>query len=562
MKKLRWQLLIVALALIAIAVLLVSQQQTLTPGVEPEIKPISGGVHTEALIGAPGRLNPMLDYYNSADRDIDRLIYSSMIRFDHRGLPQGDLVETWGISRDGKKYNFSIRADAYWHDGQPVISDDIIFTIQLMRDEKLPIPSDLRTFWKQVDMTPLDEKTLQFTLPEPFAPFLDYLTFGVLPKHVLNGMTVDQIIDSDFNLHPIGSGPFVFQKLDVQDDQIQAVTLAANPNYYGQKSFLEQVVFRYYPDAASALAAYEKGDVTGISQITLDVLPQALKQPQLNIFTGRLPRLTLIFLNLGAQDLPFFQDITVRRALMMGINRRWIIEHILEGQAIPAYSPIFPESWAYYDGVVRVEYDADAALALLKKAGYTIPAEGGSVRAKDGVRLEFELAYPDVEPYTSIAASVKSDWEKLGVLVNLKAVPYQELLSEYLEPRSYEAALVELNMARSPDPDPYPFWHQAQASNGQNYARWDDRQVSEYLEQARVNVDTLERNRLYRNFQVRFGNDIPALLLYYPVYTYAVDQQISGVSMGPLYDPSDRLNTINFWYLLTGQAAPGAAATP
>ena len=207
MKRLRWQLLIVLVALIAIGVLLLSQQQPVIQGSEPETEPLSGGVYTEALIGSPGRLNPLLDYYNQADHDIDRLIYSGLVRFNDRGLPLGDLAETWGISVDGKVYNFSIRANANWHDGQPVTSDDIIFTIELIREDDIPLPDDLRTFWKQVDVVAIDEKTLQFILPEPFAPFLDYLTFGVLPGHILGCLSVEEIIDADFNLSPVGSGP-------------------------------------------------------------------------------------------------------------------------------------------------------------------------------------------------------------------------------------------------------------------------------------------------------------------------------------------------------------------
>jgi peptide/nickel transport system substrate-binding protein len=556
MKKLRWQLLIVLVALIAIGVLLLSQQQPVIQGSEPEAEPVSGGVYTEALIGSPGRLNPLLDYYNQADHDIDRLLFSSLVRFNDRGLPIGDLAETWGISVDGKVYNFSIRANAYWHDGQPVTSDDVIFTIEMMREAGMPLPDDLRTFWTQVDVVAIDEKTIQFILPEPFAPFLDYLTFGVLPGHILGGMSVEEIIDADFNLSPVGSGPYRFQGLNVEAGRITGVVLAANTDYYGSRPFIEQVVFRYFLDSSSALDAYKKGEVMGISQINNVALPQALKEPDLKLFTGRLPRLSMIVLNLAEQDLPFFQDVDVRRALLMGLNRNYIINQIMGGQAIIANSPIFPESWAYYDGISKVEYDPDGALALLKKAGYTIPAEGGSVRAKDNVRLAFELVYPGSEPYESIASWVKQEWAKLGVQVDLRAVTYDELLSQYLEPRSFQAALIEVNTARTPDPDPYPFWHQAQVTNGQNYSGWDDRQVSEYLEQARIDIDIPERTRMYRNFQVRFGNDIPALLLYYPVYTYAISDQVNGVSMGPFFDPSDRFANINYWYLISGLTTP------
>jgi peptide/nickel transport system substrate-binding protein len=561
LKKLRWQLLVVLVALVAIAVLLLGQRPVLEPGGEPAVAPVAGGKYIEGLVGSPGRFNPVLDYYNPADHDIDRLIYSSLVRFDDRGLPYGELAETWGISKDGSSYSFSLRPNALWHDGQPVTSDDVVFTVELMRNETIPLPDDLRNFWKQVKVTALNEKTLQFILPEPFAPFLDYLTFGILPRHLLGDLPPEQIIDASFNLKPVGSGPFRFVSLQIENGQISSVELAPFEDYFGKKSFISQVIFRYYPDSSTAMAAYKQGTIKGISQVTPDVLPEALKEPKLNLFSGRLPRLTLVFLNLNSPELPFFQDAQVRRALLMGINRRWIVERTLQGQAFIADGPVFPESWAYYEGIEHVEFDTGGAIALLKAAGYTIPAEGGAARAKDNVKLAFQMLYPDLEPYRTIARQVQSDWLKLGVQIDLKAVPYEDLVRKYLEPRSYQAALVELNFARSPDPDPYPFWHQAQKTNGQNYSGWDDRQVSEYLEQARVTVDYSERLKRYRNFQVRFAQELPALTLYYPVYTYAVDEQVKGVSMGPLYDTSDRLSSITGWYLVMGMTTPGVTPT-
>lgn len=552
------------LALAAIAVLLLSQQPqspTTTAGGEG---PVAGGVYTEALIGALGRLNPLLDYYNTPDYDVDRLLYSGLIRFDHRGLPHGDLAETWGISKDGKSYNFSIRPDAYWHDGQPVVAEDFVFTVGLMRDQRLPLPSDFHEFWDQVEVTALDEKTLQFRLPEPFSPFLDYLTFGVLPSHILQGVDGAGLVDAPFNLGPIGSGPYRLESVETEGDRITGLTLRAFSDYYGSQPFLEKVIFRYFPDETAAMAAYEAGDVMGVSRIGEQTLQLALRRPNFHLFTGRLPRLSLVYLNLNDPSLPFFQDANVRRALYMGINRRWIIDRILGGQAIPAHGPIFSESWAYYDGVEQVTFDREGAVELLKEAGYTVPAEGSNIRSKDGVELAFELAYPEGELFGEIAEHMRQDWMKLGVQVDLKPVPYDALINDYLEPRKYQAALAEINFARSPDPDPYPFWHQAQITNGQNYSQWDDRQVSEYLEQARVLDDFSERLKRYRNFQVRFAAELPALTLYYPVFSYGVDDQVRGVSMGPLYDPSDRFSNISEWFLRTGEVAqsPGASPTP
>jgi peptide/nickel transport system substrate-binding protein len=136
----------------------------------------------------------------------------------------------------------------------------------------------------------------------------------------------------------------------------------------------------------------------------------------------------------------------------------------------------------------------------------------------------------------------------------LQSLPYDKLYLELLPSRAYQAALVDINLSRTPDPDPYPFWHQAEATGGQNYSQWDNRAASEYLEQARVTADYTLRTRLYRNFQVVFGKELPALPLFVPVYSYGVDSQLQGVQVAALYEPSDRLATLTRWYLLTRRA--------
>ena len=423
MKRLRWPFLIVLVALVAIALLLRNQQTPILQPLVAPAQPVSGGVYTEALVGAPGRLNPILDYYNPADRDVDRLIYSGLVKFDDRGVPQADLAESWGVSQDGKSYNFAIRPDAKWHDGEPVSAEDVLFTVDLLRQDSFPIPDDLKQFWKDVEVTALDDKSLQFRLPEAFAPFLDYLTFGVLPKHLLESVPAEELVDAAFNLAPVGSGPYRFSRFLTENGQIQGVVLSAFEDYYFDRPFIDEVVFRYFPDAASALAAYQSGEVTGVSTIPTEVLPEALKEPDLKLYTGRQPRLTLAYMNLDDPQLPFFQDANIRRALLMGLNRQGMVDQILSGQALLADGPILPGTWAYYDGLERVPYDPEAALKLIKDAGYDLPANGDGVRTKEGVRLAFELAHPDDPQNTAIAEAMKRDWERLGVEVTLKALP-------------------------------------------------------------------------------------------------------------------------------------------
>ena len=165
--------------------------------------------------------------------------------------------------------------------------------------------------------------------------------------------------------------------------------------------------------------------------------------------------------------------------------------------------------------------------------------------------LTFTLVHPDDAVHTQIAQAIQSDLALIGVKVDLQSVPYDSLVNDFLTPRNYQAALADLNTARTPDPDPYLFWHQSEATGGQNYSQWDNRTASEFLETARTEADFATRARLYRNFQVVFAKDMPSLPLYYPVYSYGVDAQVQGVQVASMYDVSDRLALINEWYLVT-----------
>jgi peptide/nickel transport system substrate-binding protein len=558
MIKLRWQILLVGLALVAIAILLLAQQpllQSLTA------QPAQGGIYIEGLVGSIGRLNPLLDAGNPADQDVDRLLFSGLVRFDDRGNPQLDLAETWGISLDGLQYNFTLREDLTWQDGEPLTTEDFAFTVDLLKNPNLPITEDIRTLWGSVEIFVFDETHMQFRLPMAFAPFMDYLSFGVLPKHLLGNMDAATLMNAPYNLEPVGSGPYRFGELLNENNEVTGVVLNAWDGYYAGRPFIDQIVFHYYETPEAAYQAYQEGDVLGISYVDAQLLPTVLSDPTLNVYSTRLPNLSIVLLNLDNAEKQFFQVAQVRQALIYGINRQGIVDNLLGGQAMVADGPILPGSWAYNESLPQFPYDTEMAISLLKQAGYTIPAEGGQVRSKEGINLEFQLVHQDDELHTGIAESIRDGLAEIGVQVTLVAVPFDELISDYLESRTYEAALVDLNFSHETDPDPYPFWHQGEATGGQNYSKWNDRRASEYLEQARVSTSQSQRARLYRNFQSQFVREMPALPLYFPIYNYAISTRVRGVEVGPVFESSDRFATLNEWFLVTGGQAAELEAT-
>lgn len=552
MKKYRWQLLILFLTGLVVGTLLLLERRGGLGEVSTS-QPVQGGVYTEALIGNIQRLNPLLDAANSVDRDVNKLIFSGLVKFDSRGIPKPDLAEAIGVSQDGLLYNITLKPDLVWHDGEDLTTKDILFTIELIRNGGEFIPADVRALWDSVEVYLFDDQNMQLKLPEAYAPFMDYLSFGVLPQHQFEGMDINEIAESTLNLQPVGSGPYQFNELLMEGSTISGIRLLANEDYAGEVPFIQEIVFRFYPDASSAYQAYVQGLVQGISEIPADLLPQVLTNNEINIYTGRLPRISLVLLNLNDTGVPFFQEVEVRKALLLGMNRHAIISEMLNGQAIVANGVILPGTWAYNDNILEVGYDPQLASDTLKNAGYVVAGEENLVRAKEEVALSFVLSYPDDDLHHGIAQMVAENWKAIGVDVTLEAVPPDVFLSEKLEPRAYQAALVDLNLSRTPDPDPYPFWDLGQAESGQNYSQWNNRLASDSIEQARVTSDLGERSRLYHNFQAIFAEELPALPLYYPVYNCAVSKQILGVTMGPLFDTSDRLTTVNTWYLTTSR---------
>ena len=554
MKKFRWQLLIILITGLIVGVLLIIQQMDGEDEAPLTPLPISGGIYTEGLIGNFMRLNPFLDIYNPPDHDVGRLLFNGLIKFDSRGIPQANLAESWGVSQDGTVYNFSLREDVYWHDGEVFDSSDVLFTIDILQTQHALIPEDLRSFWSQVEIVVLSNRQIQFRLPEPFAPFLDYLAFGILPEHILGGLSLDEIVDHPFNLAPVGTGPFRFQRLLVENDQIVGVVLEAFDAYFRSRPFLDEFIFRYYPTSQDALAAYRRGEVEGIGDVHDSILQEVLIEPGLSVFTAREPLLTIVYLNLDNSQVGFLQDPQFRRSLMASINRSVMIARVFQGQAIPANGPILPGTWAYYGDLEKIDFDPTQALRLFEATGAIFDEEEERFESDSGLAIALTLIHPNTDKHKQMAEIIQSGWEALGIDVTLEAKPYDQVLQD-LESRSYETALVDINLTRSPDPDPYPFWGQAQVQSGQNYADWDNRSASEFLEQARMTVDFGERERLYRNFQVLFMRELPSLPLLYSTFTYAVSVDINGVTLGPIFEPGDRFNNVHTWFILTGRDA-------
>jgi peptide/nickel transport system substrate-binding protein len=558
-KHIRWQILLVLVGVALLIGLLVYMALNFTTVWVAN----QGGTYVEGLAGTPQYINPILCQTYEVDGDLCSLIFNGLTRIDHHGLIVPDLAERWEVSPDGLTYTFYLRPDARWHDRKLVTASDVVFTIQLLQDPNYPGRPDWGELWRSVAVTAVDERTIRFELDQPFAPFIDYTTFGILPQHILEGVSASELPDHPFNLNPVGTGIYSIGQVVTETGQIAHIILNANPVYFGPKPLISRIQFKFYPSYQAVYQAYLDDKVQGIGRVAPDNLDQARANPSLQLFTSALPQHTLIYLNLASETAPFFSEREIRQALLYALDRQALIDQVLNGQAIVAHSPVLPDSWAYDSTVPTYEYDPEKAISLLKEAGWQATGLDTSASLtdtdtltptvgswfKEGRSLSFSLLVHDNPSRIAVAQEVARQWGRLGIRVNVEPVA-AGLLSERLMPRHYQAALVDLDLTLSGDPDPYPFWHQTRIEPpGQNYAGYDNRDMSEILETARLTPDQAARKELYDRFQQLFAQDVPALLLYQPVYTYAVDEYVYGVHVGPIVRPGDRFLGIADWYV-------------
>ncbi|GBD08824.1 Oligopeptide-binding protein AppA [Candidatus Thermoflexus japonica] len=509
-----------------------------------ETVPARGGHYVEAIVGPITTLNPLQIQPGDPEADIARLIFNSLVRLDAKGLPEGDLAQRWEVSEDGLRYTFHLRPNVRWHDGVPLTAEDVLFTVRLLQSPDLPGPSERARIWQSIEVVPVNSLTVQFRLPEPLALFPDLLTFGILPAHALRDVPPARIPTHPFNLNPIGTGPYRVASVHIEEGRIQRVVLSANPSYFRGPPLLEQVEFRIFPDTRTALLAYRAGEVQGIARIAPSDLDQIRALPSLNLFSALLSSYQAILLNHAS---PLFREREVREALWLALDRQRLIDQFLAGQGVVASSPIPPGHWAFHPRLPPVPYDPEKARALLEARGWVIP-EGGTVRQKGDLTLRFRLAASADGFHDLIAQEIARQWRAIGIAVDVDPIP-GDLVEQILAPHRFDAALVELMIPG--DPDPYPFWHETQVDAGQNYGGFRDRDISEVIEEARRTPDIVRRRELYWRFQELFQEKVPAILLFYPVYTFAVDERISGIQVGALLNsPADRFEGINEWYAL------------
>jgi len=509
--------------------------------------PARGGVFIEGVAGNPQYINPVLCQYNEVDRDLCGLIFNGLLTLDEEGNWQPDLVESWAVNENSDVYTFTLKTDIRWHDGLRITADDVIFTIGLMQDPALPVLPDLAQLWRSVIATKVDDRTIVMQLSQPYAAFPDYVTsrwFGVLPKHYWDRYTPAEIPNVQLNTQPIGSGKFRLVEIDSQHARLEPVL-----SQFEEAPYLDALEFRFFPDYPSILAAAEAGEVHGVSRILPEYQKQAETIPDLQLFTSPIPGYTMLLFNFDSPVAPFLSERAVRQALAYGVDRDKLLSEVIPGVGLKADSPIMPGTWAYNADIKKYNYDPDKAMAILEEDGWVDTNDDG-VREKNGQELAFTIVSDDAPHSIGVSQAIAQDLARIGFRVDPLPVSFTGLVTDYLASRQFDAALVSVELYG--DPDPYSLWRSSQTSpQGQNFGGWHNREADILMEQARLTSDQEVRRQLYYEFQRIFAEDLPALLLYYPLYTYGASTAVHDMEVGRLNEPVDRFRTFAKWYINT-----------
>lgn len=513
--------------------------------------PANGGTLREGLVGLPRTVNPVLAI-TDVDRDISSLVYSGLMRYkDGEIVP--DLAETYKISSDGLTYTFTLKDGVEFHDGSPLTAEDIAFTIQKIQDPVLKSPK--RADWANVGIKVISAKEIEFSLKQAYSPFLGNTTVGIIPKHIWKDVSGDQFIFSQYNIEPIGSGPYKNSGMSRDNGGIPTtLSLSVWKPYMSKRPMISSIIFHFFSDEDKALEALISGQVDSLPSISsIDAASLASNSGErYTVSSTPLPRIFGIFMNQNQN--PVFADKSVRIALEMTVDRNAIIDIALGGYGQAIDSPLPPGMLNTVPSQIEISTSTIAkAQAILEKNGWKIEPSTGIYQKKDKTTLQtlsFDIYTADTADLKQTADMLKQTWTALGAEIEIKVFEPSDLYQNVIRTRKYDALLFGEFIGK--DRDLYAFWHSSQRNApGLNIAMYANSKADKLLEDIRTTNDEQARLSKYKQFDEIIRSEIPAIFLYAPKFIYAVPKSLRGMELSSVTIPSDRWNSISDWYVTT-----------
>jgi peptide/nickel transport system substrate-binding protein len=465
----------------------------------------------------PTNLNPILQQ-NQIESSVDGLIFNKLVTIDNHGNDLPDLAavvpttQNGGISKNGLTITYHLRHGVRWQDGVPFTSADVKFTWdEIMNDANNVLNREGYDDIASID-TP-DPYTVVLHMKRVFPPEIDTFfaesdtAYEILPKHLLAGYAnINQI---PFNSDPLGTGPYRF----VRWIRGQEIDLVANPHYFRGAPHIKNIRILIVPDQNTMETLMRSGEVDVDFEIPALYLHQLADDPALVPYLANAPSWQGIMFNTAR---PPLNDLRVRQALSMGIDRAAVIRDTNYGIGTIANADLTPFSWAYDRNLKPTPYDPSRARALLDAAGWTMGPDG--IRVRDGRPLSLELAYGQGSVGAQNAVEqVQQQLRAIGVAVSLKSFDYAlyyaaEQAGGILLSGKYDLALYA--WIAGADPNNADQWICAAIPpNGNNAARYCSAQMDAAQRVALSTFDRVVRKRAYARIETLLEIDAPCAFI-------------------------------------------------
>ncbi len=490
--------------------------------------PTEGGTLQEVLVGAPRHINPLFAVTDT-DRTLSNIFFLPLCDVYNRGIPT--LARTCDFSNP-KSVTITLD-DRVWHDGTPITSDDVIFTITAMQNKAVGSP--WRALAARVVASKDPSGRVIITTKQPTPELKTLTSLGIIPHNLWTAVDPARMIMSDLNLKPVGSGPFRFGSITFdRDGGIDSFNLDVFKNFKPQRAFIDELNFRIAPDNSSAYDMFRTRQVDALF-VHDTVQTDELVKRDVQQFTVTPPIIISLFFNPTHNANLKKRD--VRTAFALALNRSDLISQDLKGIGVATRAP-FPSSMLSSPNSTEPDLNVVQATDLFKK---NLSANNAATSST------FTLGIPALPAFGAVAENIKKQLAPFGVTIVPQIIGSGTKTGALL---SYDLLL--LGQDYGLNANPIPFWSTtASAESGANYARYQIKEVDGWLEQLSVENRPDARTALLQKINQRLVADVPAVFLFQPIYQYYIANKLSGVTISNSGDPNDRFATVVSWFLNT-----------
>lgn len=489
-----------------------------------DTQPASGGVLVRAMTSEPATIDPQGAPSSGLSLVLPYLFDTLVVRdTDNRLLPL--LAEKWEVAADGKTITMTLRSGVTFHDGSPLTADAVSLTFERFKEKgaRSPIYGGIQQI---SGIEAADELTVRFTFEQPAANF--WSTISMPYAGILSPASMERAATDD-KARLVGTGPFTLGEWLTG----QSITLLRNPAYaWGPEMnenrgapYLEKLIYKVIPDAATQLAALQAGEVDVIFVNNPDHLGKLRQDPTIRLQEAVLN--SLIYLGFNTRKAPF-EDPKVRQALAHAVNKDEILSLALGGVGIPAFAPLPPTLPGFDAALAEQElgYDPARAQALLAEAGFTAGNDGAWT--KDGQLLKGVLLTSNRAPNDAIAALLQSQLKAIGVPVEIQQLDSKAVMD------ATTAGQFDLLLWRYDwnDPDALNIYLGSDRVGSTNRVAYSNPAVDDLLTQGARALDEARRSGFYVEAQKLILADAPWQPLYVPLDVLAFSTRVEGARIG------------------------------